>query len=321
MRGRVPITERGPGWSYRPDATPPSIHGAHQPGVATVQLDRLTFAAFDLAGAAGDVLAAWSAQAERLMDDSLTLTFGLGTRACSARLAGLAELPPFRGDALDPALCGGDLCVQACAADAARAADAVDRLAAVTGVSVRWRLDAYLTRDRSGRTPRDVLGFRHGTGNVRRGRDFDRHVWISGGSRTAMLGGTYLVVRRIEVDLKAWRRLALEEQERVIGRHRGSGAPLGARREFDAEPLPPGSHAALAEPKANGGARLLRRGYGYDGGLLLLAFTADPRRHYVPVHRRLAEHDPLNAFTRHVGSAVFAIPPGARPGGYVGEGL
>nr|WP_081685731.1 Dyp-type peroxidase domain-containing protein [Candidatus Solirubrobacter pratensis] len=85
--------------------------------------------------------------------------------------------------------------------------------------------------------------------------------------------------------------------------------------------MPPHSHAGLAEPRANRGARLLRRGYGYERGLLLLAFTADPRRRYVPVHRRLAERDPLNAFTRHVGSAVFAIPPGARPGGYVGEGM
>jgi deferrochelatase/peroxidase EfeB len=321
MRGRVPIADRGPGWSYRPDATPPSIYGAHQPGVATVQLDRLTFAAFDLDGSAREVLAAWSAEGERLMDDSLTLTFGLGSRACSAPLAGLAELPPFRGDALDPALSGGDLCVQACAADGRRAAAAVDRLAAVAGVAVRWRLDAQLRRDRPGATPRDVLGFRHGTGNVRRGRDFDRHVWIARGSRTAMVGGTYLVVRRIEVDLDAWQRLAPEDQERVIGRHRGSGAPLGARHEFDAAPLPPHSHAGLAEPRANRGARLLRRGYGYERGLLLLAFTADPRRRYAPLHRRLAERDPLNAFTRHVGSAVFAIPPGARPGGYVGEGL
>jgi deferrochelatase/peroxidase EfeB len=31
--------------------------------------------------------------------------------------------------------------------------------------------------------------------------------------------------------------------------------------------------------------------------------------------------DSLNQFIRHIGSAIFACPPGAAPGGYVGEGL
>jgi deferrochelatase/peroxidase EfeB len=48
---------------------------------------------------------------------------------------------------------------------------------------------------------------------------------------------------------------------------------------------------------------------------------ADPRRQYVPLQRRLAERDALSAFTVHTGSAVFAVPPGARPGGYLGEGM
>jgi deferrochelatase/peroxidase EfeB len=47
----------------------------------------------------------------------------------------------------------------------------------------------------------------------------------------------------------------------------------------------------------------------------------DPQRQFVPVQRRLAEHDPLSAYIRHTGSAVFAIPPGARAGGFVGDRL
>jgi len=42
----VPIAERGPGWSYRPDGRPPSLFGAHQPGIVTPRLDHLVLAAF-----------------------------------------------------------------------------------------------------------------------------------------------------------------------------------------------------------------------------------------------------------------------------------
>jgi deferrochelatase/peroxidase EfeB len=66
---------------------------------------------------------------------------------------------------------------------------------------------------------------------------------------------------------------------------------------------------------------MLRRSYSFDGGLMFLAFMRDPHRQFVPVQRRLAEHDRLSAFARHTGSAVFAVPPGARPGGFVGDRL
>ena len=69
---------------------------------------------------------------------------------------------------------------------------------------------------------------------------------------------------------------------------------------------------------------ILRRGYDYDdgnadAGVVFLAFMADPRRQYVPLQRRLGEHDAPSRFTVNTGSAVFAVPPGARPGGFLGE--
>ena len=66
---------------------------------------------------------------------------------------------------------------------------------------------------------------------------------------------------------------------------------------------------------------MLRRGYAFDAGLFFMAYQRDPRRQFVPVQRRLAEQDALTPYTKHVGSAVFAVPPGARPGGFVGEEL
>ena len=44
-------------------------------------------------------------------------------------------------------------------------------------------------------------------------------------------------------------------------------------------------------------------------------------RQFLPVQARLAASDAMNAWTVPIGSAVFALPPGCAPGGYVGEGL
>ncbi len=341
------------------------MFGAHQPGIATPQLDYMSLGAFDVtvgdAAALRELLRTWSTEADRLMAadagagaaHGLTLTFGLGPRlfedAClrlqRARPAALTPLPAFPGDAIDPVASGGDVCVQACSTRAAAAGDALRRLAGLAeGVaSPRWTQQGFLRADprREGGSPRDLLGFKSGTNNVRRGRDLDRHVGVSARDRSWMVGGTYLVVRRIRVNLAVWSRLSPTRQERVIGRHKLSGAPLGGRREFDPLPLeavaggqpviPVDSHSRLASPSANGGATMLRRSYNYndgvggdgtrDAGLIFLAFQRDPRRQFVPVQRRLAERDALTPFTRHVGSAVFAIPPGALRGGFIAEGM
>jgi deferrochelatase/peroxidase EfeB len=325
-----------PGDSYRPDSSPPTVYGAHQPGIATPLLDHVVLAAFDVAGDdLRELLVDWSASAERLMrsHERLTLTIGLGPAVFDERFGlrpvrpvALEELPAFAGDALDPAWCGGDLCVQACADDRGLAAAAVEELTGGAAV-VRWRQDGYLPRgprDKSGGRPRDLLGFKSGTSNPRRGRDLDRHVWVGDRERTWMLGGAFLVVRRIRIALEAWRALPVAEQERVIGCRRDSGAPLGADREFDPlvlDALAPDAHVRLAARESNDGVTMLRRSYSFDAGLVFLAYQQDPRRQFVAVQRRLAGHDALAAFTEHVGSAVFAIPPGARRGGFLAEAM
>jgi deferrochelatase/peroxidase EfeB len=333
-------SDRGPGWSFRPDASPPSIFGEHQAGIASPKLDHLVLAAFDHHD--GE-LEAWSAHAEELMAASpgdLTLTIGFGASLFDRlglndrRPTGLRDLPAFDGDDLDPSFCGGDLCLVACATDAGGAAAALDHVSG--GTPPRWRQRGFVHRE-PGRGPaRDLLGFRDGTMNLRRGRQRDQHVWAGRGDRSWMAGGTYLVVRRIRIDLRGWSRLSLDEQQRAVGHHKESGAPLGGRREFDPLPLeatrdgepviPLDAHARLAAPRSIDGASLLRRSYSYDDGpddkgLLFLAYCRDPQRQYVPVQRRLAEGDALNAHVTHVGSALFAIPPGARPGAYIGAGL
>ena len=334
----VPIRERGPGESYRPDATPPSVFGRHQPGIATPVLDHLALGALDVTVASRPelraVLAVLTDEAERVMRaGGGTVTLGLGPGVFAERLGtaaarplGLVALPPFPGDALDPARCGGDLCVQACADTPGAAHAALGRLVAAAGggARVRWAQHGEQHRRPGERRPRNLLGFKEATAIPRRGKDRDRHVWVGRGERAWMSGGTFLVVRRVQVRMDAWRALPLTAQERVIGRRRESGAPLGGTHEFervrpDDPAIPADAHARLAAPEANGGAVLLRRGYSFDdgpgdAGLLLLLYGRDPRRQFIPLQRRLAEHDALAPLTRATGSAIFAVPPGARRG-------
>jgi deferrochelatase/peroxidase EfeB len=157
-----------------------------------------------------------------------------------------------------------------------------------------------------------------------------------------MTGGSYLIARRIQILFDVWDGTSLEGQERVIGRKKLSGAPLGGRDEYDpvdldgkkgGEPvIPVDAHIRLASPRNNNGQRILRRGYSYseptepgsgqiDAGLFFICFQRDPERQFIPIQRRLAASDALNHHTLHTASAIFACPPGCKPGGFVGEGL
>ena len=90
--------------------------------------------------------------------------------------------------------------------------------------------------------------------------------------------------------------------------------------------------SALAAPSTNDGVSILRRGYSFtdgidpvtgqlDAGLFFICFQRDPRTQFVPLQHRLASVDALNEYIKHVGSAIFAVPPGAQPGGFVGGTL
>jgi deferrochelatase/peroxidase EfeB len=191
-------------------------------------------------------------------------------------------------------------------------------------------------------TPRNLMGLKDGTANIKAEDTdlMDRFVWVPEGEGPAwMAGGTYLVARRIRMLIEVCDRVSLAEQEGSIGRHKYSGAPIGKDDEFDpvdldakdedGEPLiPADSHVRLARR----GEKILRRGYSFtdgfdagrgqlDAGLFFISFQRDPHRQFVPLQQRLAASDRLNEYIRHTASALFAIPPGAGEGGYVGERL
>ena len=253
----------------------------------------------------------------------------------------LADLPHFPGDALVAAVSGGDLCVQACAHDPQVAVHAIRNLVRIGfgAVSVRWSQLGFgrtSSTSRGQATPRNLFGFKDGTANLKAedGTELSEHLWIRPGDGPDwMTGGSYLVSRKIRMVVETWDRTSLAEQEAIIGRTKGSGAPLGGRGEFDRIDLaaktadghpavPTDSHVRLAHPDSNGGAKLLRRGYnfvdGSDGlgrlnaGLFFMAYQRDPRRQFAPIQTRLARNDAMNEYLRHVSSGLFACPPGVR---------
>ena len=297
-----------------------------------------------------------------LPPSGLTLTIGFGPTLftdakgkdrfgiAGKRPAALADLPAFPADALDPARSGGDLAIQACANDPQVAVHAIRNLARLGfgTVAVRWSQLGFGRTSSTSRaqvTPRNLMGFKDGTNNLKAEDTalLDKHLWAAPGDGAEwMAGGTYLVARRIRMMIETWDRTSLAEQEAIIGRAKGSGAPLTGAKEFDepefetvgADGLPviaKEAHVRLAHPDFNDGARMLRRGYNFvdgsdglgrlDAGLFFLAFQRDPRTQFVPVQRNLARLDVLNEYIKHVGSAVFACPPGVRAGQYWGQTL
>jgi deferrochelatase/peroxidase EfeB len=325
------------------------------------------------AGKDAGVIGAVAGQPEAPPDDTgealdlppsgLTLTIGFGPTLfrdatgkdrfgiADQRPPALADLPRFPGDALEAGISGGDLCVQACANDPQVAVHAVRNLARIGMgvVSVRWsQLGFGRTSSTSTAqvTARNLFGFKDGTANLK-AEETDRlrdHLWAQPADGPAwMAGGSYLVTRKIRMIIETWDRTPLAEQEMIVGRTKGSGAPLGSAGEFDEPDFtakgPDGelriakeAHVRLARPEFTNGARMLRRGYnfvdGSDGlgrlnaGLFFMAYQRDPRTAFVPVQLALARHDALNEYVRHVSSALFACPPGVRDAGdFWGRGL
>jgi len=284
----------------------------------------------------------------------LTITFGFGPSLfddrfglSSKRPAALIDLPHFPGDALVDALVGGDLCIQACSDDPQIAVHAIRNLSRIAfgRAKLRWSQLGFgrtSSTTRAQVTPRNLFGFKDGTANMRAEDTalVNKEVWAGGSDW--MAGGSYLVSRKIRMTIETWDRTSLREQERVIGRNKGEGAPLSGGTEFtepdfsitgrgDAPLIDEESHVRLAHPTTNSGATMLRRGYNFvDGnddlgrlnaGLFFICFQSDPREQFVPIQLSLARNDAMNEYVRHVGSGIFAVPPGATENRAIGAGL
>lgn len=349
--------------------TAPAV-GRNQAGIATPPQAHLALVGWDLRGGraelvrmmrllsddAGRLAAGRAALADTEPDlaghpSRLTATFGFGPRVLrelvpAARRPRLEELPAFRRDRLEERWSQTDVVAQICCDDPLTLAHAKRMLLkdARPFADVRWIQQGFRTARGTvpdGTTMRNLMGQVDGTVNpTEADPGFASLVWAR--SPEPYDGGTFLVVRRIRMQLDRWDRVDRVGREVIVGRRLDTGAPLTGRQERD-EPdfaatdrfgfpvIDPASHIARAR-SADPAERFLRRAYNYtepdprqstgeDSGLVFLAYAADPARQFVPVQQRLDDLDRLNEWVTTIGSAVYAVPPAAPQGGYTGQSL
>lgn len=266
--------------------------------------------------------------------------FGLADQ----RPAELVAMPFLANDRLDRAWSHGDVLVSIASDRPDAVLHGLRQLMRATrrGLVLSWVLDGYARPDaepRPGRTDnRNLLGFKDGTANLPSGDAdiMDELVWVgrdhnAGTEPSWTEGGTYAAVRLIRLFVERWDRVALSEQEQIMGREKVSGAVLGLAREED-EPayaenrdgavVPLDAHIRLANPRTpeTAGDLILRKGFnfqkGFDGAGLLdqgLAFVSYQRRlaQFLAVQERL-KGEPLEEYTLPFGGGFFFVLPGAR---------
>jgi deferrochelatase/peroxidase EfeB len=291
---------------------------------------------------------------------SLTITVGLGASLFDKRFglagkmpAALQPLGTIPGDSvLQPELTDGDLCIQACADDPQVVFHAVRNMVrAARGTAVlRWSQLGFGRASATGAgqsTPRNLMGFKDGTNNIHADdvTATDQYVWVGDETdQSWMRNGSYLVARKIRMEIESWDTDELSDQEKIFGRTKVTGAPLTGGTEFtpidftkksaDGSPvIDMRSHVRLASPEGNGGVRILRRGYNYtDGqdpntgklaaGLFFIAYQQNPHTQFKALQSKLGASDLLNEYIAHIGGGIWAIPPGVgQAGDWFGKSL
>ncbi|MFZ1996060.1 MAG: Dyp-type peroxidase [Solirubrobacteraceae bacterium] len=277
--------------------------------------------------------------------DRLTVTIAFGASLfddryglAARRPKELIPMPAFSVDDLDPKQTHGDVLVQICAAHRDTVVHTVrELLRAVRGsLQLHWTIDGFQSARRDSHprsSKRNLFAFRDGTGNPETTDPhlMDELVWTGSDEPAWAAGGTYQVVRLIRMHVEFWDRVGLNEQQRMIGRDRNSGAPLGGTFEHEdprydldrqGDRIPLDAHIRLANPRTKPTApqRILRRGYNYtrgydaagqlDQGLAFVAFNQSPARQFATIQQRLAD-EPMVDYITPFGGGYFFVPPGA----------
>lgn len=345
------------------------FYGEHQAGIETPAQANATFVAFDLLpevdrDAMGRLMRLWTqdaaklTQGEPIIGDSspqmavhpsgLTITFGFGRGAFEQ--TGLADswpldvdaIPAYDIDRLEKRWNDGDIVIQVAGDDQNTNFHAVHQLMR-TGksfVTPLWIQRGFLDAAgvNTGEIGRNLLGQVDGQANAPAGSaEFAERTWMT--SPAAMMGGTTMVLRRIQFGMDSWDKMSENVKGTVIGRDLESGAPLSGGDatapmdleamdvDGDSHAIGDNAHARLAFTDNNQG--ITRRGYNYDDGmedvvrdvgLIFVSFQAQIER-YLKIQEILARIDSLNKWTTPVGSAMFVVPPGTAQGGWIGETL
>lgn len=291
--------------------------------------------------------------------DNLTITVSVGASLFDERFGLQAQKPlrlqkmtRFPNDALDAALCHGDLLLQICANTNETVIHALRDIIKHSPdlLSVRWKregfISAHAARSKGKETPINLLGFKDGTANPKTDDKplMDKVVWVGDnvGEPAWTAGGSYQAARIIRFRVEFWDRTPLQEQETIFGREKHSGAPLGMKREHD-EPdyandpdgkvIPMDAHIRLANPRTpeSQSNLMLRRGYSYslgvsnagqlEMGLLFVCYQADLEKGFLTVQKRL-NGEALEEYIKPIGGGYFFVLPGVKErGDYLASGL
>jgi deferrochelatase/peroxidase EfeB len=286
----------------------------------------------------------------------LTITFGFGASLfvhdgrdrfglAARRPEALVDMPNFGAiDQMAPDHTGGDIAIQACAEDPQVAFHAVRQLARIAeGVAtIHWVQTGYkpIAGDRH------LLGFSAEEKTPGMNAPEANLIWVGKEGPAWMRGGSYIVARRIRFALEHWDQMPQAYQESAVGEMKhpampGAHSPTSAKApsdDFVTEDSSP-SHLAIVSPgrdsmlrrsfSYNDGVNFIserwppwRQGLEYDAGMFFICFQRDPRTGFIAVFREMGNRDfRLNQFWTHVGGGLFAVPPGAKQGEYIGQGL
>ena len=275
--------------------------------------------------------------------DGLTVTVSVGSSLFDDRYGlyrvmplRLRRMPFFPNDALQDVWLNGDLLVQACANHPDTVHHAIrDITEYIDSMRPNWKIEGFASPPRPSGTPRNLLGFKDGTANPTGSQASDL-VWVYDPAEPSWAqGGSYLVVRLIRMLTGKWDGASLNQQQKVIGRFRDSGAPLDGTSEYDApnyqaDPngniIPLDAHMRLANPNTpqTDNQRLIRRSYNYDLGIdadgnmqaghIFIAYQQDVDRQFATVQNRLID-EPLAQFVVPFGGGYFFTLPGVRDDG------
>lgn len=388
--GAVAAPARNPAAAPESDDTAQRqpFHGRHQPGIVTARPATGLIAAFDVVATSLDDLerlfrllterAAFLMQGGEaptadpafpppdsgilgpvIAPDNLTVTLALGASLFDERF-GLVPLKPahlqrmrrFPNDALDGALCHGDILLQFSSNTADTNIHALRDIVKNTPdlLILRWKQEGSVPVQpaRPGIQPpsaRNLLGFRDGTANPDATETglMDQLVWVQPGNGEPdwAANGSYQVVRIIRNFVERWDRTPLREQEEIMGREKATGAPLGMTQEYDVPDYasdPDGkrtrldAHIRLANPRRpeTEASRILRRPFNYsngvtkagqlDMGLLFICFQQDLERGFIAIQKRL-NGEPLEEYIKPVGGGYYFALPGVAEGDHYASAL
>lgn len=283
--------------------------------------------------------------------DGLTVTVSAGATLFDERFGlgphkprHLLTMQAHPNDALDAALCHGDLSLQFCANTPDANIHALrDIIKNTPGLLLlRWKQEGTVPAipavpGQPTESARNYLGFRDGSANPDSAdaKLMERIVWVQAGSGEPAwaVNGSYQAVRIIRNFVERWDRTPLQEQEAIFGRAKASGAPLDRGHtehdvpDYELDPegkrTPLDAHIRLANPRtpASQANLMLRRPFNYSNGvtrsgqlemgLLFICYQADLEQGFITVQKRL-DGEPLEEYIKPIGGGFFFTLPGVR---------